>query len=100
MIGRVVFSYPYIDKKSRSGNHGAERVVRGGSWGYVPRNVRCANRYRDVPGGFDVNFGFRLASPMLGPGEGGGGPNGGVGGGRREGRGGGGFRGGRDKDEV
>ncbi|MCM1982397.1 formylglycine-generating enzyme family protein, partial [Lyngbya confervoides] len=37
------------------------RVLRGGSWDYGPWFCRSANRYRFVPGGRDLNGGFRLA---------------------------------------
>ena len=41
---------------------GSNRVIRGGSWNYIPRSVRCANRYDYTPGYRDFNLGFRLAS--------------------------------------
>jgi|GEM_PF-2348362 len=37
------------------------RVMRGGSWSGLGRNVRSANRRRDVPGNRRSNTGFRLA---------------------------------------
>jgi hypothetical protein len=33
---------------------------RGGSWNNNHRNVRCANRNRNVPDNFNNNIGFRL----------------------------------------
>jgi formylglycine-generating enzyme required for sulfatase activity len=39
----------------------SSRVVRGGGWGYGPRNARSAYRAGDVPENRDVNLGFRLA---------------------------------------
>jgi formylglycine-generating enzyme required for sulfatase activity len=41
------------------------RTLRGGSWGNGRRNVRCANRYRDVLDYFSYAFGFRLVSPAF-----------------------------------
>ncbi|GAB6041995.1 SUMF1/EgtB/PvdO family nonheme iron enzyme [Endothiovibrio diazotrophicus] len=40
---------------------GAMRVIRGGSWGGLARNVRAACRSRDGPGDRDVILGFRCA---------------------------------------
>jgi len=40
---------------------GSDRVIRGGSWWYVPRYARVANRSRFAPGLRDDNVGFRLA---------------------------------------
>lgn len=37
------------------------RVLRGGSWGNLPQDVRSANRIRDAPGSRGGNVGFRLA---------------------------------------
>ncbi|CAN2041860.1 formylglycine-generating enzyme [Candidatus Magnetomoraceae bacterium gMMP-15] len=41
-------------------NSGSDRVIRGGSWGDLPRGVRCANRYDGSPGDRYLNVGFRL----------------------------------------
>lgn len=40
---------------------GAFRVLRGGSWGNVARNVRAAFRYVGHPGGHSGDIGFRCA---------------------------------------
>ncbi len=40
---------------------GAERVVRGGSWGDLARSVRAAYRYRSRPGARGHYLGFRLS---------------------------------------
>jgi formylglycine-generating enzyme required for sulfatase activity len=40
---------------------GADRVLRGGSWGSLARIVRCADRDADHPGLRDDSIGFRLA---------------------------------------
>ncbi|WP_020570503.1 formylglycine-generating enzyme family protein [Neolewinella persica] len=40
------------------------RVLRGGSWDYVARNCRCANRYWFRPGNRGRYYGFRLAAPV------------------------------------
>jgi len=39
----------------------SSRVVRGGSWGYLPVNLRSAFRNRNTPSNRFINFGFRLA---------------------------------------
>lgn len=41
------------------------RVLCGGSWSSDRRNVRGANRFRDIPVNFFNNLGFRLLSPVL-----------------------------------
>jgi len=41
------------------------RTLRGGSWSYDRRFVRCAGRSRDVPDFFDDSLGFRLVSPAF-----------------------------------
>jgi formylglycine-generating enzyme required for sulfatase activity len=41
------------------------RVLRGGSFGYDARNVRCASRNWGLPPGRDVYSGFRVVSPGL-----------------------------------
>ncbi len=38
------------------------RVIRGGSWLEFPRQCRPALRYRDTPGGRDINLGFRVVA--------------------------------------
>ena len=40
------------------------RVVRGGSWFYIPRDLRSADRGRDTPDEADVNLGFRVARAL------------------------------------
>ena len=39
------------------------RTVRGGSWDNLRRVARCASRFRDVPGFFVNDLGFRVVSP-------------------------------------
>jgi len=39
------------------------RTLRGGSWIYNRRNVRCASRYWIVPDNFNLDIGFRVLSP-------------------------------------
>lgn len=39
---------------------GSGRVIRGGSWINVARNLRSANRYFSDPGRRGYNVGFRL----------------------------------------
>ena len=40
------------------------RVLRGGSWGNDPRNLRSANRVRYTAGSRLVNGGFRVARTL------------------------------------
>ncbi|WP_394809753.1 SUMF1/EgtB/PvdO family nonheme iron enzyme [Nitrosomonas sp.] len=44
-----------------SGGDCSRRVVRGGSWGNYPQNLRSARRSRDGTGAADVILGFRIA---------------------------------------
>jgi len=44
-----------------SGGSCAQHLIRGGSWGYDPRNVRSADRDRNGAGYRSLNLGFRLA---------------------------------------
>ncbi|MCP4699875.1 MAG: SUMF1/EgtB/PvdO family nonheme iron enzyme, partial [Gammaproteobacteria bacterium] len=46
---------------------GAIRVIRGGSWGISPHDVRSAVRSRDDPGYYLNNVGFRLARTYAQP---------------------------------
>ena len=39
---------------------GSSRVLRGGSWGFVPYSVRCADRDNSTPGNRDNDSGFRV----------------------------------------
>jgi formylglycine-generating enzyme required for sulfatase activity len=55
--------YPYDPDKSEQEDSVAESVVRGGSWDNTHRNVRCANRDRNIPDYFNDGVGFRLVSP-------------------------------------
>ena len=49
---------PRVDPVSQDGVY---RVLRGGSWASVARNLRAASRIGSVPGDRDVSVGFRLA---------------------------------------
>ena len=40
--------------------NGKYRVLRGGSWSDVPRDMRCANRFGSVPAYRCLDYGFRL----------------------------------------
>lgn len=41
-----------------------QRVYRGGSWGFPPREVRSSNRWRDFPTGSSDDMGFRLVREL------------------------------------
>ena len=45
----------------RGPSSGADRVIRGGSWNYVARYCRSADRYGYSPGDRSAGLGFRLA---------------------------------------
>ncbi len=45
----------------KSGGDCGIRVVRGGSWGDSPQNLRSAIRYWDISGGAGDNLGFRIS---------------------------------------
>jgi len=49
---------PSVDPTGPS--NGKSRVVRGGSWSYIPRNCRSANRSRFTPGSRYYGVGFRI----------------------------------------
>jgi formylglycine-generating enzyme required for sulfatase activity len=46
------------------GGDASKRVVRGGSWNAVPRNLRSASRYRNTTGNRVSDIGFRLARTL------------------------------------
>jgi formylglycine-generating enzyme required for sulfatase activity len=46
---------------------GQMRVLRGGSWNVVSRNVRLSARYRGYPGTGDYGIGFRCAGEVVNP---------------------------------
>jgi formylglycine-generating enzyme required for sulfatase activity len=39
---------------------GANRVMRGGSWNYIARHLRCSDRLYGTPSGRSSGVGFRL----------------------------------------
>jgi len=43
----------------------SRRVLRGGSWDFIPRNVRAAYRYGVVTGVRDFDIGFRIARTLF-----------------------------------
>ena len=53
--------YDGSEQKCTEKEYSGLRVIRGGSWGYLPRYARSAFRHRGSPGDRDVNIGFRLA---------------------------------------
>ncbi|MFN7678968.1 MAG: formylglycine-generating enzyme family protein, partial [Cyanobacteriota bacterium] len=48
---------PWLKEKA---GEDAWRLLRGGSWFYVPRGCRAAFRYGNHPGLHDSNWGFRV----------------------------------------
>ncbi len=46
---------------------GQFRVLRGGSWGNNPRNVRVSNRVRNNPGDWNNGIGFRCGAGVFAP---------------------------------
>ncbi len=52
------------DGSMRTSGDCSRRVLRGGSWGSVPRDVRSAIRSGNQSGNRYVNFGFRLARTL------------------------------------
>ncbi|GAB6051225.1 hypothetical protein JCM17960_00450 [Magnetospira thiophila] len=52
------------DGSAREGNNSCHRVVRGGSWSNVPRDLRSAYRDWGPPDGRDSYLGFRLARTL------------------------------------
>jgi len=47
-------------KNPKGPSGGSNRVIRGGSWYNLPRDVRCGRRSDDHPGNTNRNLGFRL----------------------------------------
>jgi len=56
---------PSPDRNPKGPSTGQYRVLRGGSWDYDPRPVRCALRLRDTATNRLVNIGFRCAQDAL-----------------------------------
>ncbi|MEN8179808.1 MAG: SUMF1/EgtB/PvdO family nonheme iron enzyme [Pseudomonadota bacterium] len=54
-------NYGGSEKQCAGSDDSSYRVVRGGSWGGHPRNVRSAGRYRGTTDARYFNLGFRLA---------------------------------------
>lgn len=57
--------YPYDPAKSEQTDSEGERVERGGSWSYVGRYARCADRSRYGPAYFYDSLGFRVGFPGI-----------------------------------
>ena len=67
-IGTLEFGYPYDATDGRENLQAADDiwcVVRGGSFLYDGRYVRCAYRHYSLPLGRVDSFGFRVVSPGL-----------------------------------
>jgi formylglycine-generating enzyme required for sulfatase activity len=58
--------YPVVATDSRPQVDGdqSKRVLRGGGWDSDPRNLRSADRNRNLPGGRDFIIGFRVARTL------------------------------------
>ena len=54
-----------VDGSVWRGEEGEKRVLRGGSWGYEPQNVRSASRNKNDETFRDFKLGFRLAKTLL-----------------------------------
>jgi formylglycine-generating enzyme required for sulfatase activity len=52
------------DGNARTSGNCSRRVVRGGSWLYIPQYLRSAFRYRNSTVGRSVDLGFRLARTL------------------------------------
>ncbi|HKI18297.1 MAG TPA: SUMF1/EgtB/PvdO family nonheme iron enzyme, partial [Isosphaeraceae bacterium] len=59
------YKEPPVDDP-RGPSQASGRVVRGGSWNGLPRNVRSAYRIRDAPGVRNIVLGFRVARVQSG----------------------------------
>ena len=58
---------PPADGSVWQGGDANFRVLRGGSWGYLPVDLRSAGRDRDRPVNRNYSRGFRLARTLLHP---------------------------------
>ena len=52
------------DGSARTTGDCTMRVIRGGSWSFIPRNLRSASRFRDDTGDRHFFLGFRLARTL------------------------------------
>jgi len=57
-------SYPTGNSNPTGASSGEFRVLRGGSWGGEPENVRASLRFRYRPGSRSSSIGFRLVLPQ------------------------------------
>ena len=55
------------DGSPRTAGDCKRRVLRGGSWGSIPRYLRSAARNRGLPDSRDYSVGFRVARTLLTP---------------------------------
>ena len=53
-----------IDGSAAEGTNCERRVLRGGSWYFIPRYLRSANRYSLITGYGNVYYGFRVARTL------------------------------------
>jgi formylglycine-generating enzyme required for sulfatase activity len=59
------FPYPYDVEKCEVSEAVGERITRGGSWSDDHRNVRCADRFWDLPGSLRLQRRVSISFPWL-----------------------------------
>jgi formylglycine-generating enzyme required for sulfatase activity len=61
----VTYEGTPVDGSVWASGGSSTRVLRGGSWGYIPDGLRSAYRYGDRPDSRDYGIGFRVARTLL-----------------------------------
>ncbi len=59
------YSKAPTDGRKAPDTNGCSRVLRGGSWNFIPQNLRAAFRFHFLPGNRGSLIGFRLARTLL-----------------------------------